>query len=119
MKPRRCSGNPDGGVGASIGMLVITVDGKRACAACRYDLSGHGERGLCPECGRRFSSKISLLPRAGRAERSRSLRGWPGLAALLKGVAISLMVLGSTTVVGYFAWRILAWFDRLTQMGGS
>ena len=39
---------------ARIKVAVVAASG-RACVGCVYDLSGMGETGACPECGRPFN----------------------------------------------------------------
>lgn len=35
-------------------ILSFMLERKRLCRGCGYDLRGHGDEGICPECGNSF-----------------------------------------------------------------
>jgi uncharacterized paraquat-inducible protein A len=70
-RPRTPGGKPD----CTAGELLVAINAASPCCLrCDYDLRGHGESGVCPECGRPFTRERRPLP-------------WEELQEILAGVA--------------------------------
>lgn len=53
------------------------------CPGCGYSLTGLGDEGVCPECGRPFDQRTVVLFGWGRGTHATALTATPGVAAAL------------------------------------